>query len=111
MTLLYEEVWFYFTHLLPNINQYCFAELIKLKESTKELMSIQNILLNEIASEQVTIDTFQDKIKETEINTDSFHLLHEINVISERDRRRRITKIVLYLTAFLILVIIFRIIF
>ncbi|PPS98354.1 Uncharacterized protein GY17_00000693 [Cryptosporidium hominis] len=92
------------------INHY-FAELIKLKESTKELMSIQNILLNEIACEQVTIDTFQDKIKEIEINTDNFHLLHEVNVISERDRRKRIAKIVLYLTTFLILVIIFRIIF
>ncbi|KAK9170944.1 hypothetical protein CmeUKMEL1_14765 [Cryptosporidium meleagridis] len=95
----------------PILTNYCFAELIKLKESTKELLSIQNILFNEIACEQDTIDTFQDKIRETAINTDNFHLIHEINVISERDRKKRVTKLVLYLTAFLILVIMFRMIF
>ncbi|OII73686.1 uncharacterized protein cubi_03484 [Cryptosporidium ubiquitum] len=87
-------------------------ELIKLKESANELMDIQKILFNEIVSKQATIDDIQDKIKETTVNTDTFHLMHEINIISEGERRRRVSKVVLYMIVFLILVIIiFRIIF
>ncbi|KAH8583546.1 uncharacterized protein ELE39_000314 [Cryptosporidium sp. chipmunk genotype I] len=106
------KFWLIFTHLFPDTNQlFLLVELIKIKESTKELMNIQNILFNEIAGKQVTIDAIQDEIKNTTINTDNFHLLHEINVTSERDRRKRATRIVLYLIAFLILAIMFRIIF
>lgn len=74
-------------------------------------MDIQKILFNEIAGKQVTIDTLQDKLKDTTINTDTSHLIREINIISEGDRRKKMTKLIFYMTIFLLLAIImFRII-
>lgn len=96
---------------IPEINAICPTELIKLKESTNELMDLQKILFSEMACNQVIINTFQDKIKETAVNTDDSHLIQEINIISERNIRKKVTKAVLYTTAFFfLLVFLFRMI-
>ncbi|KAF7456031.1 hypothetical protein HWI79_3421 [Cryptosporidium felis] len=74
-------------------------ELIKLKESVNELLNIQNILLNEIACDKIKVDTIQEKINKSSINTDKSHLLYEINVTTERHRRGRIFKLIFTLIA------------
>lgn len=94
------------------MNQICLTELVKLKESANELMDIQKFLFDEMACNQVVINNFQDKIKETAVNTDSFHLIQEVNIISERNIRRKVTKAVLYMIIlFFLVVFLFRMIF